>query len=84
MQIKKIDEIRNSLIEEINRNELMSKKPKKFCRSLNYIENSLILISTITRCISNTSSAIELIAEIKMYKSTNTKKYKYVKIVLLA
>ena len=62
----------------------MSKKPKKFCRSLNYIENSLILISTITRCISNTSSAIELIAEIKMYKSTNTKKYKYVKIVLLA
>ena len=28
-RLKKIDEIRNHLIEEINRNELMSKKYKK-------------------------------------------------------
>ena len=28
-RLKKIDEIRNYLIEEINRNELMSKKHKK-------------------------------------------------------
>ena len=32
---KKIDEIRNYLIEEINRNELMSKKHKKICKVLN-------------------------------------------------
>ena len=29
-RLKKIDEIRNYLIEEINQNELMSKKHKKF------------------------------------------------------
>ena len=36
-----IDETRNFLIEEINRNELMSKKHKKVCTSLNYIEHFL-------------------------------------------
>ena len=50
-RLKKTDEIRNYLIEEINRNELISKKHKKLCGVLNYIDNSLILISTITRCI---------------------------------
>ena len=49
---KKIDEIRNYLTEEINQNELMRKKHKKVCRVLNYIENSLIVISTITGCVS--------------------------------
>ena len=36
-RLKKIDEIRNYLIEEINRNELMSKKHKNVSRVLNYI-----------------------------------------------
>ena len=47
-----MDETRNYLIEEINRNELMSKKHKKVCTTLNYIEHFLILGSTITECIS--------------------------------
>ena len=51
-RMKNIDETRNYLIEEINRNELMSKKHKKVCTSLNYIEHFLILASTITGCIS--------------------------------
>ena len=51
-RLKKIDEIRNYLIEEINRNELMSKKHKKPCRVLNYIDHSFIVISTITGCVS--------------------------------
>ena len=51
-KLKKIDEIRNYLIEEIDWNELLSKKHKKVCRVLNYIEHSLILISTITGCVS--------------------------------
>ena len=51
-RLKKIDEIRNYLIEEINRNELMSKKRKNYCRILNYIDHSLIAISTITGCVS--------------------------------
>ena len=48
--LKKTDEIRNYLIEEINRNELMSKKHKKVCRVFNYIDHSLIVISTMTGC----------------------------------
>ena len=46
--LKKIDEIKDYLIEEINRNQLMCKKDKKLCRVLNCIEHSLILISAIT------------------------------------
>ena len=30
----------------------MSKKHKKFCRVLNYIENLLILVFTVTGCVS--------------------------------
>ena len=48
----KIVEIRRYLIEEINRNELMSKKHKKVFRVLNYIEHLLIAISTIAGCVS--------------------------------
>ena len=51
-KLKKIDEIRNYLIEEINRHELMSKKHKKVCRVLNYTDHLLIAISTIIGCVS--------------------------------
>ena len=43
---------KNYLIEEKNRNELMSKNLKKACTTLNYIEHSLILGFTITGCVS--------------------------------
>ena len=49
---KNIDEKINYLTEVINRNKLMSKKHKKVCTTLNYIEQFLILGSTITGCIS--------------------------------
>ena len=39
-------------LEEIKQNELMSKKHKKVCTILNYIEHFLILASTITGSIS--------------------------------
>ena len=51
-RLKKIDEPRNCLNEEMNRNELMNKKPKKVCRILNYIDHSLIAIPTITGFVS--------------------------------
>ena len=84
--LKNIDEKRNYLIEEIKQNELMSKRHKKLCTTLNYIEHFLILASTITGCasissfaslvvipIGNTSSAIGLkICAI----TTGIKKYK--------
>ena len=44
-RMQKIDKIRNYSIEEINRNELMSKKHKNVCRFLNYIDYRLIAIS---------------------------------------
>ena len=51
-RLKRTDQTRNSSLEEINQNESMSKKHKKGCTTLNYIEHFLILTSTITRCIS--------------------------------
>ena len=51
-RLKKIDEIRNYLTEEINQSEVMSKKHKQVCKVLNYIEHLLIIISTITGCVS--------------------------------
>ena len=51
-RLKNIDETRNYLIEEINRNELMNKNHKKICTTLNYTEQFLILASTITGCVS--------------------------------
>ena len=47
-RLKNRDETRSYLIEEINRNELMSKKHKKICATLNYIEHFLFLASAIT------------------------------------
>ena len=36
-RMKDIEEIRNYFFEEINQNELVSKKQKKVCMNLNYI-----------------------------------------------
>ena len=47
-RLKSIDETRNYFLEEIKQNELISRKYKKVCKTLNYIEHSLILVSTIT------------------------------------
>ena len=53
-KLKDIDETRNYLIEKMNQNDLMSKKYKKVCATLNYINQSLILVSVcyIWRCFS--------------------------------
>ena len=47
-----IDETRNHFYEEIKQNELMSKKHRKVCTTLNHIERGHILASTFTGCIS--------------------------------
>ena len=51
-RIKNIDETRNYFLEEIKQNELISKKHKKVCKTLNYTEQFFILASTITGYIS--------------------------------
>ena len=47
-RLKNINETRNYFFEEIKQNELMSKRHKKVCTTLNYIEHFLILASTVT------------------------------------
>ena len=47
-RLKCIDETRSYFLEEINQNELMSKKKKNLCTTLNYIKHFCILGSTIT------------------------------------
>ena len=47
-RLKNIDETGNCFLKEVEKNELMSKKHKKVCTTLNYIEHVLILASTIT------------------------------------
>ena len=52
VQIKKIDETRKYVLDEINHNDLKSEKCKKTCKYLNYFKHLLILASTVTICIS--------------------------------
>ena len=56
-RLKYIDKTRKYLIEEINQSKLISKKNKKVCTTLNWIEHFLILVSTITGCVSISSFA---------------------------
>ena len=47
-EFQNIIETRNYFLEEIEQNELMSKKLKKVCTTLNYNQQFFILASTIT------------------------------------
>ena len=49
--LKKIDKTRHYLLEEINHNDLMSEKCKKTCKYFNYVEDLLILVLTVTGCV---------------------------------
>ena len=50
-RLKKIDEKRNDLLDEIKHNDLMNEKYKKASNYLNYIEHLLFLSSTVTGCV---------------------------------
>ena len=49
--LRKIDETRNYILDEINHTDLTSEKCKETCKHLNYVERLLILPSTITGCV---------------------------------
>ena len=51
-RLENVNETRNYLFEEINRNGLISEKHKIFFTILNYIEDFFFLGATITGCIS--------------------------------
>ena len=51
IRLRKIDETRNCLSDEIKHIDCMSKKYKKTCKYLNYAENLLIRSSTVAGCV---------------------------------
>ena len=52
-RLRKIDETKNYLLNEIKNNGLMCEKYKETCKYLNYVENLLILASAVvTGCVS--------------------------------
>ena len=51
-RLRKIDGTRNYLLEETKNNDLMSGKYKKTYEYLNHVEHLLILVSTVTVCVS--------------------------------
>ena len=51
-RLKNIDRTRNHFLEEIEQNELISRKHKRVCTTLNYVEHFLILASAVTEYIS--------------------------------
>ena len=50
-RLRKIDETRNYLLDEIKCNDLMSDIYKKTCKHPNYVEQLFILASTVTGCV---------------------------------
>ena len=92
-RLKNLDEKRNYFLEEIQQNELMSRKHRKVCTTLTYIEHFLIwMYFNFCFCLfvfyyySNYKFCHRIIAPgIKKYKlMTKKKKEKHDKIVLLA
>ena len=89
-RLKNIDETRNYFLQEIRQGELVSRKCKKVCTTLNFIEHFLILASRVTGCISVSAFApllglkfCAIAAGIKRYKSIIKKtKTNHDKIVL--
>ena len=51
-KLRKIDETRKYLLDEIKHNDLISEKYKKTCKYLNHVESLFILSSIITGCVS--------------------------------
>ena len=56
-RLRKIDETRNYLLDEIKHNDLMSEKYKKTFKYWNDVKKLLILASTVTGCISISACA---------------------------
>ena len=65
-----MDESRNYFLEEIKQNELMSKKYKKFCTTLNYIENLVVLASRIIGSVSSSAFPSLIAITIRITSST--------------
>ena len=56
-RLRKAYETKDYLLEGTKHIDLMSEKYKKTCKYLNYVEHLLILVSTVTGCITISASA---------------------------
>ena len=68
-RLRKIDETRDYLSDEIKHNDSMSEKYKKKCKYLNYVKNLLILVSAATGCVSENIKTLKS----KIYKRMTAK-----------
>ena len=68
-RLKTLDETRNYLLEEIEQNELMSRKHKKVCAALIIFNNFLFQFSAITGSILVSSFASLLVIRIRITSS---------------
>ena len=57
-RFRKMDKIRNYLLQEIKSSDLMTEKHKKTCKYLNNDAHLLILVSTVTGCASISAFAL--------------------------
>ena len=73
-RLKNIDETMIYFSEEIEQNELISRKQKKLCATLTYIELFLILASAVTECNSISASPSLFGIPIKVTSSAIEKK----------
>ena len=74
---KNVDERRNYLIEKINHNDLMSKKYKKRCKHLDYVQHLLLLVSDSYWLSFNFSICIIILCFTKYYLFFSRKKNLY-------
>ena len=63
-RLKNKEEIKNYFIKKIDQNELMRKKHKKICTTLNQVKHFLILASAVTGCVSTFVSLLNIPIEI--------------------
>ena len=79
-RLKNIDESGNYFFEEMKQNKLMSKKYKRVCTALNYVEHFLILAPTITECTSISTFASLLGVSVRITSSAMGLKIYVIKI----
>ena len=60
-RFKNMDKTINDFLEEMEQNELISRKHKMVCITLNYIEHFLVLVSAVTECVSISALASFLV-----------------------
>ena len=75
-ELKNIDETRNYFFEELEQNELMSKKHKKVCVTVDYIKHFFILASTVTGSISISPFASLVVISIGITSSVIALKFR--------